>query len=109
MRKRTLGVLAFAFAHVLVTVWLSISAYGAAMQDFDGGEAASPRVLAFLIGAAHIASWPLALIRDPNMSGAAYFAMAYANGLIWAVAVLCAYLGVRRFWPHQAACVTRIM
>ena len=109
MARRTLAVMAFAFAHVLVRLWLGVSAYGAAMQDFDGGEAASPRVLAILVGAGRLLSWPLALVRSPKMSSADPMAVAYANGLIWAVAFLCAYLGIRRFRPDQAARVTGSM
>ena len=96
MRKFAQYVLALAFAHVLITVGMTILTFGAVMQGFDDGPVAPPRLVAVLIGSVDVLVWPLERVARPTMSGALQYAVLYANGLLWSVVAVCVYVGIRR-------------
>ena len=102
MRKRILFVATFALGHTVVTVLLTIAAFGAVMQGFDGGPRAPPRLVSLLIMAGNVITWPLIVATPPTLSSTGQYAVLYANGLVWGIAVLCGWILIRRVWPRPA-------
>jgi hypothetical protein len=96
VRNRIVYVITFALAHVLGTVFLSITAMGAVMKGFEGGPSAAPLSITLLGAALDIASWPLSMVERSSISSAAQYAVLCANGILWAISTLCVWLAIRR-------------
>lgn len=88
MIRRLLFVVLFACAHVAMTVWATMSALGAVMAGFDSGEIESPGVAAFYSLLAEVMISPLGTIDRLQVPGVWGYAVLFANGVLWAVAIL---------------------
>ena len=104
MLRRTLFVVGYAIVHWWLSLIAVLAAYGATMQGFDGGPAASSVRRTVTSALADVLYFPLSLVAKwLPVSGLIGHVWVVVNGLIWGVVLLTGFECARRAWKVRRA------
>jgi hypothetical protein len=106
-KRRVLLVVALTVGHVLLTIWAIMSALGAVMAGFDDGRLVNSPSERFYGTLSDVLLFPLLKpgvgMMAPGLWGYLIFLL---NGLLWAVALVAIWSGVRTLYRSRAAAST---
>ena len=100
MMRKVLFIAVFGVLYAVGTVWVMVSAMGAALSGFEPGE---PRASAATIQAFELLmqglQFPLISLFAPHAQGEWFYLLVFGNGVLWGVALVALWSALihRRF------------